>query len=253
MYRKVVGQWLGVAVLCWCLPTGSHGQDAPGLERSAAMREQLRLLKYFDTNRDRVVDVDEFSVGFEGAALMLMLSWDECDLNGDEAIDLEEFSLAVAEGRRALAQAREEEYEAEVTEVLASAVTLNVLLDRLALQVEYAVEIAELRQALKDFDDGDVVVTYVLRYPDRYPRLTPVIRTWGRYYPVKSSMRKHFGRPAHRPHWYVKPPSAKKRSGKVGVRPGPRPKPGGGPKPGGRPKPGGQPKQPPKPPPKPGP
>ena len=107
MYRNVIGQWLGVAVLCWCLPAGSPGQGSPVGGRPAAMQEQIRLMRYFDTDRDRRIDADEFSVGLETAALVLMMSWSDCDQSGDGWIDLEEFGPAVARARRALIQAEE--------------------------------------------------------------------------------------------------------------------------------------------------
>jgi hypothetical protein len=246
MYRNVIGRWLAAAMLCWCLPAGGPAQEPPAAGRPAEVQEQIRLMRYFDTDRDRRIDADEFSAGLETAALVLMMSWSDCDQSGDGWIDFEELGTAVAQARKTLAQAEAEAEEEEgdderAAEALAGAVPLSVVLDRLAAEQAYADEIADLRASVEDLADEDVVVTYIVRNPARYPHLTPVVRTWGRYYPVKPAVRRHFENRPHRPPWYVKPPGAKKQTGKPGVKPGPKPKIGE------------RPKHPPKPPPKPGP
>jgi hypothetical protein len=132
--------------------------------------------------------------------------------------------------------------EEEAEDALAKAVSMSVLLQQLAGDQAYADELVALRAAVDDLDDDEAVVTQIISNPDRYPRLSPVVRTWVRYYPVKPALRRHLppypARALHLPppharpamkNGHLAPPRHSSGPSKPPVpRPGPSPRPGGG-------------------------
>ena len=150
---------------------------------ATATPDHMRELRFLDTNRDLQIDAEELYTGQEIASMLLMLSWDECDRDGDQVIDAAEFRIAAKEATQALREADEEGgRQAEVA--LSQAVPLGLVLDQLAADEQYAGEIAALRKETAGLDDDAAVLTYIVKYPARYPRLIPVIKVWGRHYPV---------------------------------------------------------------------
>jgi hypothetical protein len=226
MHGLRIGGLSAIVALCLYLPSDSTAQDPRPAKETDEAKSLFPMMKFLDRDRDRQIDADELAAGQEAAALLLVLSWSDCDRDEDGAIDLAEFQAAVTEARQSLAEV-EPEVEDQAVQDLASAVPLSLLLGRLSADDRYADEIASLREAIEDLDDEEAVVTYVTHYPRRYPNLTPVIRTWGRYYPVRSALRRHFHRWPHRPPAHVKP--AKPRG--PGPKARPKPKPGPRPKP----------------------
>lgn len=225
MCKTVIGKWLALAALCLWMPGSGSGQEPPPTRETGVTRSDIHVMRYLDRNRDRQVDADELADGQELASLLLMLSWSGCDQDADGAVDLEELKAAVDEAREALAETAPEEEEEQATEALANAVPLSVVLDRLAADQRYADEIAELRKAVEDLDDDEAVVVYLNGHVKHYPRLVPVIRTWGRYYPVKPGLRRHYWSRPYRPPASVKPLKPAKPGPKVGPKPKPKPKP----------------------------
>lgn len=214
------------------LPLGTGGQETSTSRREPATDQDVQLLRFLDSNRDRRVSADELALGQDLAAVLLMLSFNECDRDQDGSLELPELSAATAEARQELALAESEE-ELEAQEDLARAVSLQVLLERLAGDDRYAQEIAALREAVENLDDEDAVITYITQHPKLYPHLGPVIRVWGRYYPVRPELRRHFWRrPPHRP-THLKPlrPAPKPRAHPPKPAPRPKPKPKPGPRP----------------------
>ena len=218
MHRIGIGQPLIIVALCLSLPAGALGQSPQPPTAGDAAGSHFRVMKYLDGDRDRRIDADEFAAGLETASMLLMLSWNDCDRDGDGAIDAEELGAAVAQARQALAEVEPEDEE-EAAEALASALPVRVLLDQLAGDDRYADEIADLREAVEDLGDDDAVVSYITRYPTRYPHLSPVVRTWGRYYPVKSGLRSHHWRRTHVPPKHLKHTKPVKPASKVGPKP----------------------------------
>jgi hypothetical protein len=199
-------------------------------------------MRYLDIDGDRQISAKELAAGQQMASMMLMLSWDACDRDGDGAISLEELQPAADEAMQTLLET-DSESEQKAEEELARLMPLRLLLERLAENEEYSAELAALRAAIEGLDDDDAIITHITTYPRRYPHIAPIVRTWYRYYPVRPGLRRHL-RPLPPRH---DPPGPK-------VKPGPRPKPKAGrpgprkpPKPGGKPKPKPRPKPKPKP------
>ena len=177
----------GVPSTAWCLAAGQPQTLTPRMvsPTDTSMRE-LHLL---DTDSDGVLSVAELQEGQWRAYVLLSLDWDACDLDADGNVDALEYARAMDEAGRVLAAA-DQEYDVQAEDTLARAVTVSLLLGRLANDAAYNAEIVTLRTAVADFNDDEAVVTYVLKYPDRYPRLTPLVRTWVRYYPVRPQLRR---------------------------------------------------------------
>ena len=209
----------------------------------AAPHAFVAELTYLDANGDGAIDAREFAHGQQMASMILTLTWDACDRNQDGKLAPPEFQTAASEALRTLLSA-DSEADEQAEAALAKAVPMSMLLEQLGRDQAYADEIAALREALEELDD-DTVVTHIISEPDHYPRLTPVVRTWVRYYPVRPGLRRHL-RPHHkrdpkpakplRPHvrpkaaaGHGKPHAAKPhKSAKPRTpRPGARPRPGG--------------------------
>ena len=168
------------------------------------------------------------------ASMLLMLSWDECDIDRDQAVSLPEFQLAADEAMLALRVANSDAAR-QAEDALAKAVTMKLLLEQLSREQQYAAEIAALRAEIVDMADEEAVVTYIIKYPTRYPRLVPIVRTWVRHYPVHSRL--HRVVKPYRVRTYppstrmtpVHPAEARPRAGspppKKAPRPGKRPRP----------------------------
>lgn len=223
------------------LSKGADEGASGGTEGSTATSTYAAELAYLDANEDGSIDAQEFARGQQGAAMLLMLSWEACDQDNNSQIDRAEFMAAAPEAMAAsLAAADETDQQAE--EALANAIPLDLLLGQLAKDESYADELAALRQAVADMADEESVVTHVVARPTRYPRLSPVIRVWTRYYPVKPALRRHVkGRyrplglrgkppkPAVRPRGKPGPGKpAVPRPPKPPAKSGPRPPRGGG-------------------------
>ena len=205
-------------------------------------------LIYLDGNGDGRIDARELANGQQMASMMLMLSWEACDRNQDGQLTPTEFETAAVEALQSLSSA-DSRADQQAEEVLANAVPLSVLLQQLGGDQGYADELAALRQAVEDVDDEDTVITHVISNPTRYPRLSPVVRTWVRYYPVKPHLRRHVrpnvhrpGKPANADRVHAGPKHARKhdKPGKPGVAKSPRSHKSAKPKAGPRPRPGGR-------------
>jgi hypothetical protein len=173
-------------------------------------------MDYLDVNGDGKLDAREMAVGQQMAAMMLGLSWEDCDLDGDGSVSAGEWSAAANEAMQALmADASEESETAETA--LAEALPLSLVLDRLSQDDRYTSEIAELREAVEDLDDEEAVYTHIYGNPSRYVYLGPAVRTWWRHYPVKGAKWRYghrYGR--HRVGPKVKPGANPKPGGRVG-------------------------------------
>lgn len=232
MYRTRMGTWIVVIALCLWLPAGSSGQESQPPQESDLVKSHGHVIRLLDRDRDRQIDADELAAGQELASLLLMLSFHDCDRDQDGQIKPPELAAAIAGAREELAQV-DAETETHAEDELARAVSLDVLLGQLAADERYADEITALREAIEDVDDDEAVITYITGHPKLYPRLGPVVRVWGRHYPVRPELRRHFWRrPPHRPA-YLKPPKPIKPHPKARPKPSPKPKP----KPRPRPKP----------------
>lgn len=175
------------AVTMWpCLlqESESSQQVAPTPGRPVPVTSYIHEMRYLDTDGDRRIDAKELAAGQHMASMLLMLSWDECDRNGDGTVGLGEFQVAADHAMQALREANNEAAQ-QAEDALARAVTMKLLLEQLAREEQYAAEIAALREEIEDLEDDEAVVTYVIEYATRYPRLTPIVRTWVRHYPVK--------------------------------------------------------------------
>ncbi len=176
---------------------------------SLAPPTYLDEMRFLDCNHDRRIDERELAQGQQMAAMILTLSWEECDSNGDGGISVDEFEHAAAQSMSELLEMESEtdtDIEQQAEEDLAGAVPVGLLLERLASQERYADEVAALREAVEDLDDDDAVVTHIVANPKRYPHLTPAVRTWVRHYPVRPELRRH----VKHPHWrYYRPTKAK--------------------------------------------
>jgi hypothetical protein len=233
-----------VAAVCLCLPLMASAQSQG---RPHAEPEYLHEMRYFDTNFDRKIDAKEFAAGQQLASMMLMLSWDGCDLDGDGAVSFGEFRTAAAEAMQTLLEA-DSESEQQAEEELARMLPLKLLLQRLGQEGKYADEVAALREAIEDLDDDDAIITHVTTYPKLYPHIAPIVHTWYRHYPLKPGVRRnlrtlparaHPLKPKAKTAGHVKPkPKPKagprkpaKHAGKAGRS---KPKSKAGPKPAGR-------------------
>ena len=231
MFTTHVCGWLAATLAGLLFQPGSPGQSTqPSPDTPAGPPAFVEEMRYLDTDRDRQLDPKEFAHGQQMAAMLLMLSWDECDRDSDGFVSHSEFELAASEAMKGLLQAGtavEEETAAE--EELAAAIPVQVLLSQLAAKEQFAGELADLRAAMQNLDDDEAVVTHIVENPTRYPRLAPVIRTWVRHYPVRPALRQHVKplhplSPKYRHHPHPGP-----RSPKGPGKPGPKPK--GPPKP----------------------
>jgi len=148
-------------------------------------------MMFLDTDGDHKIDARELAAGQQMAAVVLTLSWDTSDRDADGTITLGELQTAAEEANQALLEADATD-EQQAEDAIGKLLSLRVLLDRLAGEEQYADEIAALREAVEDLDDSDAVVTHLVTYAKRYPHLSPVVRTWRRYYDVRSDLRRHW-------------------------------------------------------------
>lgn len=198
----------------------SSQQQTPTFSRPIPATGYIHEMRYLDTDGDRKIDAKELAAGQHMASMLLMLSWDECDRDGDGTVSLVEFQVAAHDAMQALREA-DSEAARQAEDALAQAITMRLLLEQLARDEQYAAEIAALRAEIEDLDDDEVVVTYLIKYPTRYPRLTPIVRTWVRHYPVKPKLYrlvKPYGPRLYRPPARTKvihPPKARPKVGKA--------------------------------------
>ena len=221
MTRNGGYRWLGlVGVWVGCLG-GLNVAVAGPPGRQGDSGDFARELAYLDSNGDGRIDVRELASGQQMAELMLAVSWQEADRNGDGAISAAEWSAAAGEARQTLLDEQSADAEQAAT-ALAEAVPLSLVLERLSRDKRYAAEIAELREAVENLDDEEAVYTHIYGNPARYVRLRPAVRAWWRHYPVRG-VRSRYGKPYWSGRHGVGP------GGKAGVRPDPRGKlkPGG--------------------------
>jgi hypothetical protein len=237
----VLSVWLAAAAVgLGPLQSGDVPQEAPQPGEVQAVTSYAREMQYLDADGDKRIDAGELAAGQQMASMMLMLTWENCDLDGDGSISPAEFQAAADQATQALLQAESEsEAEQEAEDALARAVPFDVLLDQLAQDDRYADEIAALREEIEDLEDDEATVTYVTRYPERYPHLAPVVRTWVRHYPVRPGLRR-LVKPSplrlHRPPAKaksVRPPKPGPKAGKLK----PKKPPKAGKKPGAKPQP----------------
>lgn len=236
MISKLSSRFLAAAMVWLCLAQqpGHTQPQAPPIGRPAPTAGYLREMRCLDTDGDRRVSPKELAAGQHMASMLLMLSWDECDLDYDGAMSLGEFQLAAEEAMQVLRETNTEAAQ-QAQDALAKAVTMRLLLEQLSREEQYAAEIAALRAEIRDMNDDEAVVTYIIKYPTRYPRLVPVVRTWVRHYPVHPRLHKvvrPYGIRAYRPSTRatpVHPAKARPRTGtpppKKAARPGRRPHP----------------------------
>jgi hypothetical protein len=234
MSVRLITCWPALATLWLLSPPGpaTAAEDPPPAKSTTPPTTYVNEMRFLDLDRDRRIDQRELATGQQMAAMILLLSWDECDRDGDGSLSHDEFEQAAATAMQALLEEQSEtDAEEQAEQDLAQAVPLELILDRLTADERYADEVADLRDAVEDLDDDEDVVTYVFRNAKRYPRLTPVVRTWVRHYPVRPDLRRHakphpkwrYLRPAKaKPHKPVKPAP---RAGKP-ARPGKRAQPG---------------------------
>jgi hypothetical protein len=163
----------------------------------------IREMKHLDTDHDLRLDAKELAAAQYTASMLLMLDWEECDRDGDGLISLPEFQVAAHDATEELRKDDAENLQ-QAQDIIARTVTLELLLNQLARDEVYAAEITALRQEIRDLRDEEAVVTYIFKYPARYPRLKPVIHTWGRYYPVRPRLH-HVVKP--RPIRVYRPPA----------------------------------------------
>lgn len=217
--------WSTLAILALFAPvqTRTDAQDTPDSGIAETPATYLHEMKFLDRDHDRRINERELATGQQMAAMLLMLSWDECDRDHDGNISRDELEQAAATAMQALLEEQSQadaETEQQAEQDLAQAVPLELILDRLAADQSYAAEVAALREAVKDLDDEDVV-TYVFDHAKRYPHLAPVVRTWVRHYPVRPALRRYV---KPHPYWRHRPavkPEVRKPVVKPG-KPGPR-------------------------------
>ena len=216
--------WLTASILCMWAP-----QSVPATPQQQPTGEPgyLREMRYIDVDRDRRIDAREFAEAQQGASMLLMLSWEDCDKDGDGALSHAEFEAAADEAMQALLETDDEADESAEDE-LAELISMQVLIDRLGHSDQYADELAALRAAVENMDDDETVVTHIVQNPTRYPHLVPVVRTWVRHYPVKPGLRRHLKPYNPLPAKYrakagrtVKKPAGVK-PGKPGLKPNPK-------------------------------
>ena len=216
----MINTWLvacSVAAMTWLSPP----------EDSGSGQDYAREMKYVDADGDGQIDARELAAGQQMASMILMLSWDECDRDNDGSISPAEFQVAAEKAVQALLEV-DSESEQQAQDDLAEAVPLALLLDRLAADERYAAEIAALRAELEDADDS-TVIKYINQYPSRYPRLTPLVHTWARHYPVRPEVRrlvKPVPKHPYRPRAKAKTPASSThapKSGKLPVKRPPKP------------------------------
>ncbi len=189
-------------------------------------------MRYLDRNHDRVIDREELSAGRQLMDVLLVVSWQKCDADGDGKISLSELENAIARADTEAGISASQSDDAEALAALADATALDAVLDRLSADERYADEIAALRAAVDDLSDVEAVTTYVARYPARFPHLVPVVHSWKRYYLHRSwRYQNHRRRHAARVHRAAVRKHGQSAVGPKGVKKtGPHPKAGAGPK-----------------------
>lgn len=216
---------LAVLLLGFSSPRNPAVGSADSSDSGVVSKSYVREVRYLDADRNGEIDTEELVAGQQMASVLLMLSWEECDRNGDGAVSVSEFASAAAEMRQTLLKA-EGESDSAAEEAVARALSLRVLLDRLATEEQYAAELAELREAVEDLDDDEAVATHIVRNPALYPRLTPVVGTYIRHYPVRPPLRRlvpHYAVPFRHHPKAVKPLKGPKPP-KPAVKPAKKPK-----------------------------
>ncbi|MFH1746141.1 MAG: hypothetical protein ABIG44_03755 [Planctomycetota bacterium] len=191
MFTKMRCNWMVVLVVMLGVTQQVSGDDRGPTSGKDPAPGFLREMRFLDVDRDRQIDARELAQGQQMAAVLLSLSWEELDSDGDGTVSHSEFEAAA---NRALQTQTSAEEDADLAEdELFDALSPGLLLSQLSEKEEYAEELAALREAVEDLDDHDTVVTQVIKNPKLYPRLYPVVYTYARHYP-------------HRPAWqaYVK-------------------------------------------------
>ena len=240
-----------IIAACWLSPNSDSGSyDVSPADTPSASVSYLHAMSFLDANNDRRIDKRELSAGQQTAAVLLMLSWNDCDRDRDGSISRDELERAASTAAQTMTEPQSEataEVEQQAEADLAQAVPLAVLLDRLAANERYAAEIAALRSAVENLDDDEAVYTYIDAHPALYPHLLPAVRTWVRYCPVRPALRPYAkpaprlrplppvnrpvppraGEPAHKPPQPAPHGKAVKPAGPPAHNAGPKPPPGG--------------------------
>ena len=145
-------------VLCLMQDPSHSRQEITVIEKPKPATGYMREMMYLDSDGDLRIDAKELAAGQYMASMLLMLSWEECDLNRDGLVGLPEFQVAADDAMQAMREFnREASQQAE--EALAKAVTMKLLLDQLSREEQYAAEIAALRAEIADLNDDEAVVT----------------------------------------------------------------------------------------------
>jgi len=178
-------------LVCGVLALGGSSGDSGDRVAGEAATALAREARFADTDQNGKIESQELGAAQTSATLLLMIDFTAADRDGDGALSGAEFEAAGAEAKQALATAESEQESSQAAEeALAQALSARVLLDRLATSASYADELAALRAAVKDLDDDEAIVTHIVQNPTLYPRLSPLFRTYVRYYPVKPALRR---------------------------------------------------------------
>lgn len=180
--------WLAVSLLGLAVTPTMAGTAAAA---AAAAPDWSQAMRQLDANHDRRLDADELARGQELAAVLLSLTWEDCDRDHDGVVRPAEFEAAAGAARQTLAGSTVGESD-DATAQLAEALSLGVLLEQLGSDATYADELAALREAVEDLDDDETVYTHIIQNPARYPKLLPLTRTYVRYYPLRPALRRYY-------------------------------------------------------------
>ncbi|MCK4659728.1 MAG: hypothetical protein KAV82_09435 [Phycisphaerae bacterium] len=213
-------------VMMVCI-SGPASAGTPAGEATSTIPQSFAAeLAYLDANGNGSIDAFELARGRQMALMLTMLPWETCDRDGDGTATPVEFQAAASEALQELLSSENQD-DTQAQEALARAIPASVLLRQLGSDQSYADELAALREVMDDLDDDDKVVTHIISNSALYPRLSPVVRTWVRYYPTKPQLHRHVGPRAprfhtparpHRPH--VSPRPVPKRHRPATARPG---------------------------------
>ncbi len=198
----------------------AQSENAHGRRSTAA----IRLMRHVDRDGDRHMDPNELAAAQELAYLLLDLDCEQADADHDGEVSLDELESAVAALYDEASDGLSPTDDQAVT-MLNRAFSWPALLEQLQQDGQYAAELEALRAAVENLDDVDVVTTHVLRYPTRYPHLTPVLRYYRRFYlPARWRLHHHY-RLHHPAAPGVKHEIKKHAHLKATARPRPGPKP----------------------------